>query len=561
MNTSYRATRRQATPSHKKKSDTPHHLNHLSDVTQANSVKRTDLHPSTDSEQTLFSKALNHINGLVFAIILSSFTLIFFCLLWRNHFSTDSYLVRDYIAPFWHLSLDRYTSFALYKLTDALGIGTLDSQRILLVFWIVACAAATYAVTTAFYSLCKPAATKTGELALKLLLAAAASLSWLNVFHMDLILFPELALSDAAGIAATGFSVKLFFKKGAVAKLASALLLYLALGTYQSFIGIYVALVLFGSFTHYLTDKDYEAALKRGGIACVSAGFGAILNVGLVKILRALNIIGNSGRGADLSPLNVLHNLFEILTYQPALYWNADGLFLPGIILLFMAVVVLCLVRVLHTASRRTKKLFALTAVLSYVAAFAPHIIESHILLTPRSNIAVWSFIAALVLLVIVNWHNQGILQSNRLLSLPTILKSALMLMLVFTALSVQDIAQDVYISNEADRIYALAIGTAIRTYEQQSGIQVTKIGLTTDTKPTGAFFETRYNRYELSNRILTVPYSYYCLINYMNGMELIDVPVLDEVKERYFKDKNWNSFNVNEQLVFEGDTAYLCAY
>lgn len=46
-----------------------------------------------------------------------------------------------------------------------------------------------------------------------------------------------------------------------------------------------------------------------------------------------------------------------------------------------------------------------------------------------------------------------------------------------------------------------------------------------------------------------------------MNGMELIDVPVLDEVKERYFKDKNWNSFNVNEQLVFEGDTAYLCAY
>ena len=133
--------------------------------------------------------------------------------------------------------------------------------------------------------------------------------------------------------------------------------------------------------------------------------------------------------------------------------------------------------------------------------------------------------------------------------------------MLVFTALSVQDIAQDVYISNEADRIYALAIGTAIRTYEQQSGIQVTKIGLTTDTKPTGAFFETRYNRYELSNRILTVPYSYYCLINYMNGMELIDVPVLDEVKERYFKDKNWNSFNVNEQLVFEGDTAYLCAY
>lgn len=514
-----------------------------------------------NAEQTLFSQALQHINGLVFAAILATFTLVFFCLIWRNHFSTDSYLVRDYIAPFWHLSLGRYTSFAIYKVTDAIGISTTTSQRLFIPFWIVACSIATYAVTTTFYSLCKPATTKTGELGLKLLLAAASSLSWLNVFHTDLILFPELALSTGIGVAAVGLSVKLFFKEGILAKLASALLLYISLGTYQSFIGIYLSLVLFGSLTKFLADKDYAAAFKRGVIACISAGFGAVLNVMLVKILLGLKIIGDSGRGADLSPLNVLHNLFELLTYQGALYWNADGLFIPGVILAFMVIVVLCLAHILRTSSQQIKRLFVLTAILSYLAAFAPHIIEAHIFLTPRSNVAVWSFIASLVLLVIVTWHNENVLQSNRVLSLPTILKGSLTLLLIMSALMIQDIAQDVYISNEADRIHALAIGTAIRTYEEKSGVQVTKIGLTSDKKQTNAYSEVRYNRYEMGHRILTIPYSYYCLINYMNGRELVNVPVPDEVHNRYFKDKNWDGFNVNEQLVFEGDTAYLCSY
>ncbi|WP_028263762.1 glucosyltransferase domain-containing protein [Atopobium fossor] len=522
----------------------------------ARDIKRT-----SSSEQAIFERALNHSNGLLFTAILTTFTLVFFCLLWRNHFSTDSYQLIDYIAPYWHLSLGRYTNFAIFYATDTLGISVILCQRALIPFWILGCAIATYVVTLTFYGLCKPATTKSGELGLKLLLAVVSSLSWLNVFHTDLILFPEVALPTAVGIVTLGFSVKLFFARSIASKLGSVVLLIIALGSYQSFVGIYVTLVLFGSFAQYLAEKDDEAAIKRGITACVSAGIGAVFNIAAVKILLSLNIIGDSGRGADLSPLNILKNLLALIAYQVKLYWNVDGLFAPGALLLFMIVLILCVVRILRGTSRQTKNLFAVTTVLSYLAAFAPHLIESHIFLTPRSNIAVWSFIAGLSLLVLVTWHNEDTLQSNYLLSLPTILKTALMALLILTSLTIQDIVQDVYISNEADRTQALAIGAAIRNYENQSGIQVTQIGLTEDKNPTGFFSEVRYGNYELGARILTVPYSYYYLINYMNGTELTNVSVPAEVNERYFKDRDWDRFNVHEQLVFEGNTAYLCTY
>ena len=113
-----------------------------------------------------------------------------------------------------------------------MGISVITHQRELIPFWILGCSIATYVITLTFYNLCKPTTSKTSELGLKLLLAAASSLSFLNVFHTDLILFPEIALPTAVGIIALGFSIKLFFVRGIAAKLGSGLLLIIALGSY-----------------------------------------------------------------------------------------------------------------------------------------------------------------------------------------------------------------------------------------------------------------------------------------------------------------------------------------
>ena len=36
---------------------------------------------------------------------------------------------------------------------------------------------------------------------------------------------------------------------------------------------------------------------------------------------------------------------------------------------------------------------------------------------------------------------------------------------------------------------------------------------------------------------------------------------VPSDIYEEYFADKNWDYFDVNEQLVIVDDTAYICVY
>ena len=47
---------------------------------------------------------------------------------------------------------------------------------------------------------------------------------------------------------------------------------------------------------------------------------------------------------------------------------------------------------------------------------------------------------------------------------------------------------------------------------------------------------------------------NYYTEQNYMKK----EVP---EAVEKYFLDKDWNEFNVQEQIIFQGDTVYWCVY
>ena len=50
-------------------------------------------------------------------------------------------------------------------------------------------------------------------------------------------------------------------------------------------------------------------------------------------------------------------------------------------------------------------------------------------------------------------------------------------------------------------------------------------------------------------------------LINYLSGKEYIKVPMDEDVYDMYFRGKSWETFNADEQLVFDGDTMYWAIY
>ena len=48
--------------------------------------------------------------------------------------------------------------------------------------------------------------------------------------------------------------------------------------------------------------------------------------------------------------------------------------------------------------------------------------------------------------------------------------------------------------------------------------------------------------------------------VNYYTGQNYVKKEVPENVKG-YFLNKDWNEFNAQEQVIFQGDTVYWCVY
>ena len=149
--------------------------------------------------------------------------------------------------------------------------------------------------------------------------------------------------------------------------------------------------------------------------------------------------------------------------------------------------------------------------------------------------------------------HGKGVLSGINV--------AAAVLLVVFLFgqyLSFQRVIIDRYKGNEADRLYIETIGQAIREYEQESGTEVTKVAVCQDAHVPDSWVEFTSDRYSRA-RSLNRTWSDIDSLNYYLGRKFKRADDNEAVKEQ-FAGKDWNAFS-REQLVFEGDTLYLCVF
>ena len=115
------------------------------------------------------------------------------------------------------------------------------------------------------------------------------------------------------------------------------------------------------------------------------------------------------------------------------------------------------------------------------------------------------------------------------------------------------------FVSNMLDKVYADMLCEEIAKYEEESGITVLKIAIVRDADAPFSYECISYASDQINERALgTVPIS---LINVVTGREFEKIEMPESVYEQYFKDRNWDKFDLKEQLVIEGDTAYWCVF
>lgn len=506
-----------------------------------------------------------HRAAALFALSLFIVLAAFLPMLLRNHYSTDSYhLIKDQHV-LWYLQCGRYTFWWFASIMDGLGVNLVLAQRWLIAFCIVSLAGC----ITAFAHFLGRMADFESPAACAFLVVPL-SMIWCNVYLEDWILFTEVAGMIALAAISLTASVIVFFKADSPLGLVfSAVLLLVSLGSYQSMVGSYIAAtVIVGCFKY---REDLRAKFFSSLKGIVIGGLCAVLNIVILKALIALGMFGESGRGSTFDVHVVLSNLVHVAKYQVSFWKDADGL-LPCPLMQFLEIA-LCTLFV-STFRRDAKRAAAyfVAFLISLAAAYAPHYVEATIMMSPRSNVAVWMAIGCIAAVLWCDCckdrsalHSVPAFNLNVLTTPPCrhllFTACALSLFGALTLVFMWDIAYDVYASNVQDREYASAVVASIRRYEDRTGTTVRAIGVVGDASVENSYRETRYRNHELGTRIMNVSYSRVEMINWLGGLDLQHVDVSKDRVRELFGHTDWDELNLDEQLKFEGDVAYLAIY
>ena len=527
-----------------------------------------------------------HAGIVLLAFILNAVA--FAPLIARRHYSVDSYhLIDDQNAP-WYLENGRYTWWRLTLMADRLGLNLVLRQRLFMTICIVGFSISLVILTASFARL-GGISSFGGQCCLCLTL----SVVWINVFVLEFLLFPESAVSAAVGSIFVSLAVSLILgRRNAWLSAVSLICLLIALGCYQSLVGVYLALALLGGCLTSLGEghEPFARVVLRWAKVLGMAAFSSVFNVICVKYLIHIKYIVDPGRGAGLSLPNIVSNFKQVLEYQLSLLNNADGLMPKFSVTLIMLFLIALLVLSFRTRHNLPYGQLACAALVAYLAVFAPHYIEKNILLTPRSNMAFWAWIASMTTVFAVSLlvsRHQPFMVRTPIESMSGAERKAEVTMdraevfqgsckgaqhaaaliavsgvfLLFSSLCMADIAYDAYVSNIQDKAYALSVAQKIKEHEASTGQPVKAIAIVPDASVHVKYDNVRYQMYELNRRIMNTPYSNYQMINHLSHSNLRKIKMPQSDYRRYFAGRDWNQLDLDQQLVFSGDKAYLALY
>ena len=115
--------------------------------------------------------------------------------------------------------------------------------------------------------------------------------------------------------------------------------------------------------------------------------------------------------------------------------------------------------------------------------------------------------------------------------------------------------------TNLLDRNIAMAILNKIENYEKETNAEIKNMGIDYDTNLEFYYNGTQIYRC-LNLKSLATDWAIEPILkiygNKEEHLKLVEVP--EEIHNKYFKNKNWTNYS-EEQIVFEGDTMYICIY
>lgn len=479
-------------------------------------------------------------------------------LMLNMHFSPDTYdiLTTTDNNVDVHLRDGRFVTAALYKILSVLGVNVAKCQEVFTVVFMMT--AGTLTTWLTYLSACRA---KRADMMSLIVFDACFLLIFHNAFIAEWYLFPEVMLMYAISILSVVYSVVLYLRGSNLNNskpivrlwhvLATLLLLTIALGTYQVSIGIYVAILFILLLVDVETPIRRRVIISGGGL--VIGAFGCIANVAIVKVLEILRVMAPTPRGANLSISAIAENVGKIIEKQPTI-WSGHGIFPRYMLLTFftLIIVTLLVLKRLHRLQGSTIAGIVGCASCIYVGSFIPHYVTSDFWLSQRTLVPIFAVFSFLLIAIVVIDQSFRTKCFAAIISVTFLLGNSLIMENIFSSHLTMD---------ALDVSYAKAIHSYIESYTQETRIAVDNLAIGRDASPMWSYTGVEYVTYDINVKNVLRSWSNIGLINTANGTDYQSADMDDEVWRLYFDGKNWDSFYPEEQIVFDGNTAYIVVY
>lgn len=474
----------------------------------------------------------------------------------KVHYSVDAYSTFGGVHQnaLWHIQNGRYFYTLLVYVVDRTGLNLVTDNILWVFLFMAALAISIIALSRRFIQLIDHTSTAT-----EIMCILCVCLSFVNVFIAEWFQFTECLLMYTVSVLCSVGAVLLIPSKNGGAKAieryaAAFILLNIAYNTYQISINFFVFYVLCfillenkGALTIAGVKKTLQAAL-------VVVGTFAI-NLCITKLLAACGVISDSSRMSGLSIDCLWGNtkLFLSKQNQSLLWLKSDGMMnAPDLLVLFIVLLTMGIYSFFANLKRKWYDiLFALVLLSGGVFALFLSILITEPLWMPPRTIAPFFCVFTYLGCLIAMGKNKTIQK---------IVAVILVIVLCRQACCVQMYSSDVLISNACDKLWVEQVADKIESYEQNQGIQITKVGFAPDQQMKWHWNNDSAYCWDVCTRTISVDWARLGLFSYYTGAQysLEDTP--DEVKA-YFSSRNWDTVNLEEQMIFDNDVCYICIF
>ena len=486
-----------------------------------------------DKIKKIFQDKNLYIYGLI--------TIVFFGILSKLEFATDSYVV--FMQPtnqymLWFLKSGRLISACFLGACRLLNLGT--PFRMYTVSFIIAIIS-TIASMYLLYCMIKD------DIKNKFIKLIIPVLIVINIFSIELYLFMEKGIMM--------FSILLevlavyFFKK-ALEKdrrflLLSILMMLLANFSYQGTVGLFVVISAIYVIKYSKNIKEFLLNNVLLGIVYVVP---ALVNYGIVKIFfHNARVSGG---------INIVKSISRILELSKSMMVETYGM-LPKYMFIGIFVVLICLL--LITAIMNKKKIIIVSMLylifITYLAAVAPQIMQSTdaIGFAARNTYPFAAIIGALLLLIYLSDININKYIQSCFVIIISIL-------LIFQYRSFTAFERDRYIVNYMDNQFARIIREKLNKYESENKIEIKRVGFV--TKRTGASYSYPDIRIsgDMNLKANFPEWAREYFIQYAIGRKFEMINIDKSEYSKYFADDSDNYFK-DSHVMFDKDAMYLYIY